>query len=173
MMMAISQTAAWVALVFFPAMMVFAALMDVMTMKIRNSLVLALILGYAVLAPLAGVPFVEIALSLALAAGVLAIGIMLFSLGWVGGGDAKLAAATVLWLGAAHILPYLVYTALIGAVLTVAILAFRRAKLPASWRSSEWVDRLHSPKSGVPYGAAMAPAALLVFPHTSWATAIL
>lgn len=171
--MTISQTAAWAALAFFPAMMVFAALMDVMTMKIRNSLVLALILGYAVLAPLAGIPLGEIASNLALAAGVLLIGILLFSLGWIGGGDAKLAAATVLWLGAAHILPYVVYTTLIGAVLTLAILAFRRADLPAGWRSSEWVNRLHSPQAGVPYGAAMAPAALLVFPQTSWAVAIL
>ena len=171
--MTISQTAAWAALAFFPAMMVFAALMDVMTMKIRNSLVLALILGYAVLAPLAGIPLHEIALNVALAAGVLLVGITLFSLGWIGGGDAKLAAATVLWLGAAHLLPYVVYTALIGAVLTIAVLVFRWADLPASWRSAEWVTRLHSPQAGVPYGAAMAPAALLVFPHTTWATAIL
>jgi prepilin peptidase CpaA len=171
--MTISQTAAWAALAFFPVMMVFAGIMDIMSMKIRNRLVLGIIVGYAVLAPLAGFTLHEMGLNLALAAAVFLVGFSLFSMGWIGGGDAKLATATVLWLGAAHVLPYLVYTALIGGVLTLAVLAFRRVKLPTGWQSPEWVERLHSPQAGVPYGAAMAPAALLVFPHTPWMAAIL
>jgi prepilin peptidase CpaA len=115
----------------------------------------------------------EMALSLAIAAGVFLVGFLFFSMGWIGGGDAKLAAATVLWLGADVILAYLVYTALLGGVLTLAILGFRRLRLPARWLSVAWVARLHAPQSGVPYGAAMAPAALLVFPGTPWMAAIL
>jgi prepilin peptidase CpaA len=170
--MTISQMAAWAALAFFPSAMVFAALMDVATMKIRNRLVIALILGYAVLAPLAGIPLHEIGLSLALAAVVFVVGFTMFSFGWIGGGDAKLATATALWLGAAHMLPYVVYAALLGGVLTLAILAFRCVSLPASWRLPEWLERLHAPQAGVPYGAAMGPAALMVFPHTPWMAAI-
>jgi prepilin peptidase CpaA len=169
----ISQMAAWAALVFFPGAMVFAAVMDFMTMKIRNRLVIAIVLGYAVLAPLAGFGLQEMALSLAIAAGVFLAGFLFFSMGWIGGGDAKLAAATVLWLGADVILAYLIYTALLGGVLTLAILGFRRLRLPARWLTVDWVARLHAPQSGVPYGAAMAPAALLVFPDTPWMAAIL
>lgn len=171
--MTIPQMAAWAALAFFPGMMVLAALMDFMTMKIRNRLVLALILGYGVLAPLAGFELHEMGLNLAIAAGVFVVGFTFFSMGWIGGGDAKLATATVLWLGATHILPYLVYAALLGGVLTLAILAFRRVQLPERWHAAEWVERLHSHRGGVPYGAAMAPAALIVFPHTPWMAAIL
>jgi prepilin peptidase CpaA len=171
--MTFSQTAAWIALAFFPIMMVFAALMDVMTMKIRNRLVAGLILGYAVLAPLAGIALDDMGLSLALAGGVFLAGFTLFSMGWIGGGDAKLASATVLWLGAAHVLPYLLYTALLGGALTLAVLVFRQVELPVSWNVPEWAERLHSPQAGVPYGAAMAPAALMVFPHTPWVAAIL
>lgn len=171
--MTISQTAAWIALAFFPVMMVFAGLMDVMTMKIRNRLVAALFLGYALLAPLAGIAFDEMGLSLALAGGVFLAGFTLFSMGWIGGGDAKLASATVLWLGAAHVLPWLVYTALIGGVLTLAVLVFRQVELPVRWNVPEWAERLHAPQAGVPYGAAMAPAALMMFPHTAWLAAIL
>lgn len=171
--MTISQMAAWAALAFFPGVMVFAALMDFMTMKIRNRLVIVIALAYAVLAPLAGFGLQEMALSLAIAAGVLLAGFVFFSMGWIGGGDAKLAAATMLWLGADHILAYVLYTALLGGVLTLAILGFRRMKLPARWHGIEWLARLHSPGAGVPYGAAMAPAALLVFPHTPWVAAIL
>jgi len=171
--MTLSQSAAWTALAFFPAMMVFAGLMDVMTMTIRNRLVLVLVAAYAVLAPLAGIPPYEMGLGLALAAGVFVGCFTLFSFGWIGGGDAKLAAATVLWLGPGQILDYLVYTALFGGCLTLAVLAFRQVALPAGWRSPEWVERLHAPRSGVPYGAAMAPAALMVFPHTGWMAAML
>jgi prepilin peptidase CpaA len=171
--MTISQTAAWAALAFFPIMMVFAGLMDVMTMKIRNRLVGALFLGYAVLAPLAGIALDDMGLSLALAGGVFLAGFTLFSMGWIGGGDAKLASATVLWLGAAHVLPYLVYTALLGGALTLAVLVFRQVELPVNWNVPAWAERLHSPQAGVPYGAAMAPAALMVFPHTPWMAAIL
>jgi prepilin peptidase CpaA len=171
--MTISQLAAWTGLALFPAMMVFAALMDVMTMTIRNRLVMAIVAGYAILAPLAGIPPYEMGLSLALAAGVFVAGFTIFSLGWIGGGDAKLAAATMLWLGTGHLVDYLVYTALFGGGLTLAILAFRQVALPAAWHSHGWMERLHQPRSGVPYGAAMAPAALMVFPHTAWMTATL
>src|SRR5208282_2811624 len=43
---------------------------------------------------------------------------------WIGGGDAKLAAATVLWLGFAHLADYLVYASLFGGALTVALISF-------------------------------------------------
>ena len=41
--------------------------------------------------------------------------------GWIGGGDAKLAAVTVLWLGLGHLADYLVYASLLGGALTIAI----------------------------------------------------
>src|SRR5262249_52418386 len=51
-----------------------------------------------------------------LAAGcvVLVAAFSLFARGVIGGGDAKLAAATALWLGFDHLLPYLLYASLIG-----------------------------------------------------------
>lgn len=166
--MAISQMAAWTALAFFPGAMVLAAITDLTTMTIRNRLVLVLIAGFIVLAPLAGFTLYDMALNLGLAGAVFVVGFTLFSMGWIGGGDAKLAAATVLWLGPAGVLAYLVYTGLIGGILALAIVAFRQVELPAGWRSAAWLQQLHAPHTGVPYGAAMAPAALLVFPHTSW-----
>ena len=44
--------------------------------------------------------------------------------------------------------------------------------VPACSASRSWIARLHSRGSGVPYGVAMALAALLVFPHTRWMTAL-
>src|SRR5690606_16562885 len=95
---------------------------------------------------------------------VLAVAFGLFAMGWIGGGDAKLAAATTLWLGFGLTLPYLVYTALLGGVLTLLIPVLRR--VPSDFASLPWLARLRDPKPGVPYGIAMAFAGLLIYTST-------
>ena len=65
---------------------------------------------------------------------MLAVVFVFFTRGWIGGGDAKLAAATVLWLGFAHLVDYLVYASLLGGALTVALIQFR--VMPAASRLS-------------------------------------
>jgi prepilin peptidase CpaA len=35
-----------------------------------------------------------------------------------------------------------------------------------------WVDRLHRKDAGVPYGIALAAAALLIYPYTVWMKAL-
>ena len=80
--------------------------------------------------------------------------------GWIGGGDAKLAAATVLWLGFAHLADYLLYASLLGGALTVLIIQFRAVPLPKAFVGREWAERLHRRDGGVPYGIALAAAAL-------------
>ena len=67
----------------------------------------------------------------------------MFNLGWVGGGDAKLAAATAIWLGWSSILDYGLAAAICGGVLTLAILGARMAPLPAALGRFAWVARLH------------------------------
>src|SRR5262249_6072907 len=96
-------------LLVFPAVMAFAASSDLFTMTISNRISLILIAGFVALAVGTGMPVGEM-LNHAGAAGlVLAVTFAFFLCGWVGGGDAKLAAATALWLGWAHLLDYLLY----------------------------------------------------------------
>jgi prepilin peptidase CpaA len=102
------------------------------------------------------------------AAAVLAVVFVFFTCGWIGGGDAKLAAATVLWLGFAHLADYLLYASLFGGALTVLIIQFRAVPLPRVFVGREWAERLHRRDGGVPYGIALAAAALLIYPHTEW-----
>ena len=108
----------------------------------------------------------EIGIHVACAAVVLVVAFAFFAFGWIGGGDAKLAAATTLWLGFSSMLPYIVYASLLGGALTLLILAARRWPLPEWLRAITWVDRLHNSKSGVPYGIALAAAGLLVYPDS-------
>jgi prepilin peptidase CpaA len=155
------------ALLVFPLLMAYAASSDLLTMKIANWLVLVLVAAYFVMAFTAGIPLEQIGMSVAAAAVVLAIAFAFFAFGWIGGGDAKLVAATTLWVGLGMMFQYLIYAALLGGGLTLLILGLRRYPLPSALQKQRWLDRLHDSKSGVPYGITLAIAALLVYPETA------
>jgi prepilin peptidase CpaA len=97
---------------------------------------------------------------------VLALGFFCFSMGWIGGGDAKLAAATVLWLGFDQMFTYLLLASMFGGALTLLLLQFRQWPLPSLLNRQEWVHRLHERNAGIPYGIALSAAALLVYPES-------
>ncbi len=160
-----------VRLMLFPAMMAFAASSDLLTMTISNRVSLILIGGFLALALATGMGMAELLLHMAASVTVLVVAFGFFARGWIGGGDAKLAAATALWLGFDHLLPYLVYASLFGGALTLLLLQFRMAPLPAILARQEWIQRLHAKDGGVPYGIALAAAALAVYPETPWMAA--
>ena len=155
-------------LLLFPALMAFAASSDLLTMTISNRLSIALAAGFFLLALVIGIGIHAIGMHLAAAAAVLAVAFLFFSQGWIGGGDAKLAAATALWFGFDHLLDYLIYASLFGGVLTLAILQFRKLPLPRVLSRQGWILRLHDSAGGIPYGIALAAAALTVYPKTGW-----
>lgn len=158
-----------IALVFFPLTLLRAGIGDLTTMRIPNRLVLTLLLGYVVLAPMSGITALHMALSLAAAALVFCLAFGAFACGWMGGGDVKLMAAAALWLGLAHLPAFLLWTSLFGGLLTLALLLYRFLPLPdALLRRAGWALHLHAHTTRVPYGVAIASAALLVFASTPW-----
>jgi prepilin peptidase CpaA len=52
--------------------------------------------------------------------------------------------------------------------LTLLVIQFRGLPLPAALLGQDWVERLHRRNAGVPYGIALAAAALLIYPDTAW-----
>ena len=156
-----------IALLVFPAIMIDAASSDLLTMRISNLLVLILIAGFFILALFVQLPASELISNVICAVVVLAIAFAFFAFGWIGGGDAKFAAGIALWLGTGLMLQFTIYAGLLGGALTLAILAVRRWPLPEGMRRIGWVDQLHNAKKGVPYGIALAAAALLVYPASS------
>jgi prepilin peptidase CpaA len=160
------------AFAFFPILMALSASMDLLTFTIPNRLCLALALGYLLFAALLGVPAADILLNISCALVILAIAFVMFSLGWIGGGDAKLAAATAAWLGWTAILDYGLAAALFGGVLTLVILGARMAPLPAAFGRIGWLARLHNASAGVPYGIALAAAGLMQYPNSPIWTAV-
>lgn len=157
----------------FPVAMAFAAATDLLTFKIPNSISIALIAAFVVVAPFSGLGWQALGVHLATFAVVLAICIVLFSMGLFGGGDAKLLAAASLWVGYDHLAVYVSMVAVCGGILAVVLLAFRRVDLPEPIRQQGWIARLHDPKAGMPYGIALAAAALWVYPSTKLFSALM
>ncbi len=156
-----------IALMFFPVAMAFAASSDLLTMRISNKLVLILAAGFVVMALILEMPLQQFAMHVLCAFVVLVVAFTMFALRWIGGGDAKLAAATTLWLGFGLTLPYLAYTAILGGVLTLALLLLRRMPMPGFVSAMPWLTRLLDRKQGIPYGVAMAAAGLLTYSNTA------
>jgi prepilin peptidase CpaA len=153
-------------LILFPALMAFSASSDLFSMKISNRVSIALAAAYPILAFGVGVPLATIATNLACGLAVLVLTFIMFSRGWIGGGDAKLAAATAPWLGWALMLDYSLLTSILGGVLTLGIIVSRRSPLPGWAARLDWVARLHHPDNGVPYGIALAAAGLALYPSS-------
>ncbi|MGH9809646.1 MAG: A24 family peptidase, partial [Terriglobia bacterium] len=105
-------------LLLFPALMAFAAASDLFTMTISNRVSLLLAAGFVVLAVAGGMGVHDMLLHVGAGMVVLTVAFICFTMGWVGGGDAKVAAAAALWFGFAHLMGYLVYASLFGGVLT-------------------------------------------------------
>ena len=155
-------------LALFPAMMAFAASSDFLTLTISNRVSLILVGGFVALAVIGGVSAADVLSHLAAGCVVLVAAFSLFARGIIGGGDAKLAAAAALWLGFDHLLPYLLYASLLGGALSVGLIWFRMAPLPDWLARQDWAQRLHGKDAGVPYGIALAAAALAIYPQTPW-----
>ncbi|MEA2758736.1 MAG: prepilin peptidase CpaA [Methylobacteriaceae bacterium] len=157
----------------FPGLLAYAAFSDLFTMTISNRISIALVVGFLVVAGIVHMPIEAIASHVGCGLAVLAGTFVLFAMGWVGGGDAKLAAATALWLGFEHLADYGLVAALIGGALTLTILQLRKLPMPRWAIKREWIARLHESDSGIPYGIALAIAGVLVYPDTSiWVSAI-
>jgi prepilin peptidase CpaA len=159
-------------LLLFPGLMAYAAISDVFTMTISNRISMLLIAGFAFVAFFSGMSWSVALLHLGAGGLVLIIAFACFSFGWIGGGDAKLAACAGLWFGFDHLLEYLIYASLFGGALTLLLLQARQWPLPAALSRQEWLLRLHHKESGIPYGVALALGALVVYPDTNWIKAV-
>jgi prepilin peptidase CpaA len=159
-------------LIFFPGLMVFAAFSDLFTMTISNRVSLALIVIFFGLAFAFHMPLSDIGLHVSCGLAVLVCTFTLFAFGWIGGGDAKLCAATALWVGWDHLADYSLLSALLGGGLTLLFLQMRKWPLPKWLYAQQWVARLHDRNNGVPYGIALAIAGLVIYPDTGiWLSA--
>src|SRR3979411_412159 len=159
-------------LLLFPALMAFVAASDLFTMTISNRVSLALAAGFRALALLSGMGLYDIFSHVGAGAAVLAVAFACFAMGWVGGGDAKVAAAAGLGVGLGQLLNCLLSGSLFARPLTLVLPQFRQWPLPYPFAGQAWLLKLHAKESGIPYGIALAIGALMIYPETEWIKAV-
>ena len=150
----------------FPVLVIFAGVRDVATMTIPNWLTIAAAAAFFPAALVCGLGWPAFGLALGVGALALVAGMIMFALGWVGGGDAKLFAACGLWLGGGAAAPFLAGTAMTGGLLALGVLMARKAAAYWPVMGPGWLKRLLTEGEGVPYGVAIAAGALMAFPES-------
>lgn len=152
----------------FAVLLAVAAVRDATSFTIPNWISLALVALFPVTAFAVGLPLATIGLQAGVGAAALVIGMVMFALRWVGGGDAKLAAAAALWLGWPAAVTFALYTGLAGGALALGLITLRSAALrPVVLLGPRWMVRLSDPGEGAPYGVAIAIGALAALPASA------
>jgi prepilin peptidase CpaA len=160
-------------LALFPAGVIVAALKDAVSFTIPNWVSGLLALAFLPAALVAHLPPAAIGLSVLIGAGALMAGMAMFALGWCGGGDAKLMAAVVVWLGWRGLAPFVLVTGLAGGALALGLILARRNILAGFAASGPaWLGRLLAEDGDLPYGLAIAVGALAAFPSSAVVAAV-
>ncbi len=153
--------------VVFPLLRAVAAFSDMFSMTIPNRISVLLFLSFVAIAPFAGLGLVDIGWHVAAGLVVLLVCFALFALNVMGGGDAKLLAASAVWFGfGLDLLGYLATVGIYGGLLTLAVLMMRA--------NQQVLMALHLPiplhffnsKKGVPYAIAIGLAGLTCYPDS-------
>jgi len=153
-------------LVALPVLLAVAAGWDLASFTIPNFLTAALLVLFALFVLAAGLSVSAIGWHLLAGLAGIALGFALFAFGYIGGGDAKLFAATALWLGFWDMIPYMLVASLCGGALTLVLIVLRRCPLPQIFFRHAWIVKLHDARSGIPYGVALAAGVFILLPST-------
>ena len=156
-----------IALTAFGVVMAFAAFEDFRRLVIPNLLPILLVVMWPVY--FAAAPsFYGALAAIGCALAVFLVGAVLFARGYLGGGDVKLLSAATLWAGPAGTPELLMLTGVLGGALALFLLAPFGGHLVMAARAllgQPMLDAGHGRTTAVPYGVAIAGAALIVTLH--------
>jgi prepilin peptidase CpaA len=153
----------------FPALVITAALRDVVSYTIPNWISVALVAAFPIAALAQGLSLQTMGVDLCVGVAALVVGMVMFALRWIGGGDAKLFAAAALWLGWPALPMYLGVTGIAGGAVAVGLLSLRSPLVNGYLvNGPAWLSRLAQPGENVPYGVAIAVGALAAFPASAF-----
>ena len=143
----------------FAGLFLAAAVFDARSYRIPNWISVALVGLFLVAVLASGQPPTAFWPHLALSIGILLAGYLLYQFTGMGAGDAKLAAAAVLWAGLTGIYAWTFFLALAMAILALGLVAARR--IAAAAVGAEPKLRILQRGAPVPLGVALAAAAIL------------
>lgn len=139
-----------------------AALKDITTMTIPNWINLALVALFVPAAFAAGLGWSTAGLHLVTGVIALVVFFGLFAVNAVGGGDAKMIPAVLLWIGPDGVIHFIFGTALAGGALALALILARKA-VPAEIAPG-FAQKILQQDADIPYAVAIASGAVLAMP---------
>lgn len=137
--------------------LIWAAWSDVRHLMIPNRTSAAIAGSYLLAA--VGMPMPIWISGILVALATFAVGAFLFARGWVGGGDVKLAAVTVLWAGPALLADFMLMVSIGGIVVAMLMLVLPKRRLAAGGSAGEADCRFDQP---MPFGVPLAAGGLWV-----------
>lgn len=155
-------------LLIFPFALIYAGISDAMSFTISNKISFALIAGFILLVPFSGLTLAEIGSHVFVGFLMLIVGFILFARGCFGGGDAKLIAATSLWLGPEYTGMFLLFAAFYGGILSLVIMKIYSTPLPTFLSNQKWLVNYQTGAAAIPYGIAIGLSGLSVYPYSHW-----
>lgn len=151
------------ALALFGGLLCYAACTDIASLTIPNWVSIALAGAFPILALATGIDAINIGWHVAFGLGALCVGFFLFQANILGGGDAKLIAAVCVWTGFGGYLPFLLWTAVTGGLLALALIGARQL-LPQAATYPAFVSHLLQKQNGIPYGVAILGGGIMAMP---------
>ena len=152
----------------FPGLLVYGAATDAVSRRIPNWVSAALLLGFLVLAVASGMGWATFGMSMGVGFIAFAFGFAMFAFGQMGGGDAKVIAATMPWFGWTTAgVEYAIMFSLAGVVISLPFILRRIARVEMLLASNPVSARLIGKSKHnreVPYGLAIAAGGLFMVP---------
>lgn len=152
---------------------IIAALYDFIALKLPNILMVALLALYSQLALtnyfLGQNDFYP---QLAVAGGLFILTTILFFIGILGGGDAKMMSVMGLWIGIQGVAIFLLVMSCVGFILGIIALGLRNKiknntfynRIPILLRPKHgWLASLHKGENALPYGIAITSGVIAAF----------
>ena len=151
----------WAAAALYPLAVAWAVVSDARRLLIPNWTAAAVALAFLPAALMGGLGLAALGLHYGVGLVLLAIGLVLFWRGILGGGDVKLLAAVGVWIGLDDLLLYLVVMSFLGGALALTVMA--AARLKRAWPALDripWLGDGAPRTQAIPYGIAIGLAAL-------------
>ncbi len=155
----------------FAAIMIAAAIIDLISYRIPNALVLALIVLFVILAAL---NWNDVAWLSHIAAGILVFGagLFLYAIRQMGAGDVKLLGVVALWSGV-YALPALMFFVSLCGLFGMLVILVIRLILPRlqliGTSAQRTLPRVLTKGQGIPYAIGIGPGAIIAsFSFAPW-----
>lgn len=148
----------------YPITLAWAMFSDLRRFEIPNTIPIVLALSYLPAGLFLGADYLTMLRQYGIGAAALGVGFVLFGLRVVGGGDVKLIAALLVWLAPLQIPLFLFWTALVGGLVGLLVVALRRLPALTGLFSERLQTKIRSADK-IPYGVAIGCAGLITLPN--------